>query len=242
MAVSASEWTASASIALEPENAKPINFAKYAARIFSIQNLRPSFDDLSIEPYKSIAFEIYEEFGGKIDALFMFPTSASSLIGIAKGFLHLMDVSRELETAPRIVAVQTGAITSIASKLKDSSEPASAPQNGASQQKSAAGALGVKVTRRTKDAVEIIKRLNGAGVIVSPQEIAAADAILRRHGIITSEEGAASFAGVMRLKELKNVVCLLTGRKYEESEEIPGGNLFYAESYTDVKKIGGKLL
>jgi threonine synthase len=211
---------------------KPINFAKYAARIFNIQNLRPSHDDLSIEPYKSIAFELFDEFSDDIDAVFIFPTSASSLIGTARGYLQLRDELGVLKRAPKIIAVQTGGITSIAEQFVKKTGEAGT---------SAAGALGVKVTRRTEEAVEIIKKLAGTAVIVSSDEISEADAILKRYGIITSEEGAASFAGAIKLHDYKNVVCILSGREYKETEKEVEGSVFYADSYTDVRNIIKKL-
>jgi threonine synthase len=212
--------------------AKPINFAKYAARIFDIPNLRPSYDDLSIEPYQSIAFELYDEFSDSIDAVFMFPTSASSLIGTAKGYLKLKEEGR-LKNAPKVIAVQTGDITSIAGHF------VSKVPHGAV---SLAGALGVKSTRRTDEAVSHIKKLGGTSIIVSPDEIKRADELLRRHGIITSKEGAASFAGAIRLNDLKTCVCILSGRAYEETDEDVSGVAYHAKSYTDVKDIVGKIV
>ena len=213
---------------------KPINFAKYAARIFDIPNLRPSHDDLSIEPYKSIAFEIFEELGESVDAVFVFPTSASSLIGIAKGFIQLTDSLHEMKKPPKVIAVQTGEITSIAKEFAGET-------GAATKEAQVAGALGVKTTRRTNEAVETIRRVGGSGVIVSADEIRRADDILRSHGITTSIEGAANFAGVIRMGDIKNAVCLLTGRDYPETVETVDGNTFHAESYTDIKNIVEKI-
>ena len=222
--------------------AKPINFAKYAARIFDIPNLRPSYDDLSIEPYKSIAFEIFEEFGEEIDAVFMFPTSASSLIGTARGFLQIKDKLGNIIKIPKIIAVQTGEITSIADKFC-SAELYESKNDMKKRRKISLipGALGVKTTRRTKEAVELIKKTEGAGIIVSLEEIAKADAILKRYDIFTSKEGAATLAGAIKLRDPRNVICLLTGRDYKETNKDVDGDAFYAESYTDVRNIVDEL-
>ncbi|MFC1856356.1 pyridoxal-phosphate dependent enzyme [Thermodesulfobacteriota bacterium] len=215
---------------------KPINFAKYASRIFDIPNLRPSHDDLSIEPYKSIAFELFDEFDDKIDAVFMFPTSASSLIGMVKGYLQLRDELALIKSVPKVIAVQTGNITSIARSFCE---------DAAGEDVSVAGALGVKVTARTKEAVEHIRALGGSAIIVSADDIREADSILRDAGIVTSMEGAACVAGAKRLKEYKNVVCILSGRVYDEAKggDATAGTCaeYYAESYSDVKNIVERL-
>jgi len=217
---------------------KPINFAKYAAKIFDIPNLRPSFDDLSIEPYQSIAFELYDEFKKSIDAVFMFPTSASSLIGTIKGYNKLVE-SRSLKIPPKVIAVQTGNITSIASELADSNFVSSTHPNREASR--CPGALGVKSTRRTEEAVDMIKSVNGNGIIVTQNEIERADAILQRHGIVTSMEGAATLAGAIRMEDVKNAVCILSGRRYKDNDDAVYGEVYHAESYSDVKEIVGKL-
>ncbi len=210
---------------------KPINFAKYASRVFNIPNLRPSTDDLSIEPYKSIAFELYEEFDRAIDAVFIFPTSASSLIGIARGFVQLKDGLGELDTVPKIIAVQTGAITSIARQFITGDDRAMGAGTGI------AGALGVKSTSRAGEAVECIRRSGGGAVIVSADEIVKADSLLRRFGIATSMEGAANLAGVIKSPEYNNVVCLLTGREYHETKADAAHEGVYLNCYSDVREM-----
>lgn len=211
--------------------AKPINFANYASKIFSIPNLRPSTDDLSIEPYKSIAFEIYEEFGDSIDALCVFPTSASSLIGVARGFLQMQGELGDMKRIPKIVAVQTGDIVSIAKSFYNSTP------SGFAESAGVAGALGVKTTGRTIEAVDIIKKTGGTGIIVSDNEILSADEILKRYGISTSMEGAATFAGAQKLKDARTIVCLLTGREYQDTDDDGHGNVYHAENYTEIKEI-----
>ncbi len=218
---------------------KPINFAKYAARIFNIQNLRPSFDDLSIEPYKSIAFEIFEKYAEDIDAVFMFPTSASSLIGTAKGFLQLKEELGATKKLPALVAVQTGDITSIAEHF---TKPEDDRTSDHKAEGTSPGALGVKVTRRTKEAVELINQMNGSGVIVTPKEIEAAAEMLKSVAVSTSKEGAATLAGALKSRGYKKIVCVLTGKEYTEAAKEILGNTYYAESYTDVKNIVRSLI
>jgi len=213
-------------------SAKPINFAKYASRKFDIPNLRPSHDDLSVEPYKSIAFELYDEFKDEVDAVFMFPTSASSLIGVAKGYIQLRDELGLLAHPPKVVAVQTGSITSIAKQFGVSSDIS---------EESRAGRLGVKVTRRTKEAVAHIKKLNGTALTVTTDEIEKAHGILNRYGIVTSMEGCATLAGAIKMPEIENIVCILSGKAYAITEHDVLGNEYFAESYTDVVDIVGKI-
>ena len=192
---------------------RAINAAKQVANKYGLVNLRPSTNELSIEGFKSIAFEIYEKLGDA-DAIFTFVTSASSLVGIGRAFRILRDEFGV--RMPQLHAVQAGQITSIAGHFDRAPQPSG---------RSIVGDLGVKMTRRTEEAIALIEESGGSGWVVSDEEIRASFAWLNRRGIDTSPEGAAALAGTFkaaRKLSLGRAVCLLTGhasgRPLEERE------------------------
>jgi len=192
---------------------RAINFAKYFADKYRLINLRPSTNELAPEGFKSIAFEIFEKIG-EIEAIFMFTSSASSLVGIGRAYLTLRDELKLIDKLPELHSVQAGMITSIASKFDKLEESDKGPG------RSIIGDLGVKKTRRAKEAIELIKASCGSGWIVSDEMILEASALLSENGIDTSWEGAAALAGVRRACEtrsFKRVVCLLTGHPSQRS-------------------------
>ncbi len=214
---------------------KPINFANYVSRIFEIVNLRPSLDDTSLEGFKSLAFELYEK-EIEVDAIFLMPLSASTLVGMGRGFFELQE-KFGLKKIPQIHAVQTGAITSIAGGPGEESP--------GKKETGLAGRLGVKNTGRKKEAAETMETTGGKGWIVDNEEIYRAISRLNDHGIDTSPEGAAVFAGALKAKEqlpLKNILCLLTGH-HSQWERDPGGetSTYFVDSYQEVKSFFGAI-
>ncbi|MDI6792782.1 MAG: pyridoxal-phosphate dependent enzyme [bacterium] len=228
---------------------KPINMARYAARHFNLVNLRPSVDDASIEGFKSIGFEIHEK-GLEPEAIFVFPTSGSSLLGIGRAFLELKEKYGRSGQIPQIHAVQSGKITSVVKDfVEDSLNTAtcSAKSRGcpdSEEEESLAGYLGVKNTPRKEEILKMIRLTGGRGWWVSSGEILEAISLLNHYGINTSAEGAANFAGVIkavRESGLKKVLCLLTGHysQWERKERRDSASTYKVEQYRQVKELIG---
>ncbi|MEW5768712.1 MAG: pyridoxal-phosphate dependent enzyme [bacterium] len=210
---------------------KPINMARYTARHFNLVNLRPSVDDASIEGFKSIAFEIYEK-GLDPEAVFVFPTSGSSLLGIGRGFIDLKEKYGQIGKLPQIHAVQSGKVASVVKEFV---------KDGREEEETLAGCLGVKNTPRKEEIVKMIRLTKGQGWWVSSEEILKASSLLSHYGINTSAEGAANFAGVIKAtsqRKLKKVLCLLTGHYSQWERKRKDRVTFYeVEHYRQVKEL-----
>lgn len=220
---------------------KPINMARYAARHFDLVNLRPSVDDASIEGFKSIAFEIYEK-GLDPEAIFVFPTSGSSLIGIGRGFIDLKEKYGQIAKLPQIHAVQSGKITSVVKDFSPDNRAQSTEHRPVKEEEETlAGYLGVKNTPRKEEIVKMIRLTKGKGWWVSSEEILEASSLLNHYGITTSAEGAANFAGVIkaaRERNVKKVLCLLTGHYSQWERKMEDIGTFYqVEHYRQVKEL-----
>ncbi len=222
---------------------RAIRLANYLAAKYKVENLRPSANDSSIEGFKAIAFEIFEDLG-EVDAIFTFVTSGSSFVGIGRAYQYLLE-NKEIEKMPRLYAVQSGDVFSVAGEFSDfclsskhTSGNFSSPlfQRGNYQ----AGKLGIKNTRRKKEILELIKLSGGSGIYVNEDETEKAKKILENNKIFTSPEGCASFAGVMKVSEknkFDKVVCILSGKLRDKIGEIDGSGIYEAESFGEVDEI-----
>ncbi len=193
---------------------RAIRLANYLAAKYKIENLRPSMNDSSIEGFKSITFEIFENLG-EVDAIFTYVTSGSSFVGIGRAYKYLLE-NKEIKKMPKLFAVQGDKKFSIAGKL------------------------GIKSTRRGKEILELIKLSDASEICVSNNEILAAKDILEKDDIYTSLEGCASFAGIInatKKNKFNKVVCVLSGKLREEVSEIDESKIYEAESFKEVDEV-----
>ena len=219
---------------------RAIRLANYLSAKYKIENLRPSVNDSSLEGFKAIAFEVFESLG-EADAIFTFVTSGSSFVGIGRAYQYLLK-NKEIEKIPRLYAVQSGDIFSVA-------QPPPAPPYQGGREKTLScqrrdiispGKLGIKNTRRKKEILELIKLSGGSGVYVNEDEIEKAKNILENNKIYTSLEGCASFAGVMKASgknKFDKVVCVLSGKLRDKVSKINESEIYEVESFGEVDKI-----
>lgn len=228
-------------------SAKPRNLARYAARVFGLSNLTPSFDDLSIEGFKSIACELHMEVPDA-DHFFSFVTSGSSFIGVAR-------MARTLGWSPSLHAVGAGAAARLAGALdpRFSSEPPPPSR--------LAGLLGIDRSPRAEEAGDHMRRTGGRGWVQSDDEIRVWHAALRDAGVDTSAEGAACVAAVARARREGiildgcSVVVLLTGHASqwneaaarETSDKSSDGSRaaadsYHINSYVDLRRLLTRLV
>ena len=206
---------------------KAIKLANYLSAKYKIENLRPSINDSSIEGFKSIAFEIFENLG-KVGAIFTFVTSGSSFVGIGRAYQCLLK-NNEIKKMPALYAVQSGNIFSVAGEFGEV----------------AAGSnpfhfLGAKNTRRKEEIMKLINLSGGSGIYAEENEISQAGDILKNNGILTSPEGQASLAGVIKAGEKNNfnkVVCILSGKARREGGKINEEKIYRAESFEEIDEI-----
>ncbi|MCK5465949.1 pyridoxal-phosphate dependent enzyme [Candidatus Parcubacteria bacterium] len=221
---------------------RAIRLANYLAAKHKIENLRPSVNNSSVEGFKSIAFEIFENLG-EVDAIFTFVTSGSSFVGMGRAYRYLLK-NKEIKKMPRLYAVQSGDIFSIAKLSLRGARVSVASEKATKQSRiytqNIPGMFGIKNTRRKKEILEIIKLSGGNGIYVNDSEVQDAKNILEENKIYTSPEGCASFAGVMKVdKENKfnKAVCILSGKLREKINIINESKIFEAENFGDVDKI-----
>ncbi|MDD3006750.1 MAG: pyridoxal-phosphate dependent enzyme [Candidatus Pacebacteria bacterium] len=221
------------------KSSRAIRFANYVAAKYKMPNLRPSMDDDSIEGFKSMAFEIADKVGD-VDAVFTFVTSGSSFIGMYRGFERYFREGK-IEGIPKMYAVQSGEIFSIAEEFEENAEAIAARcsvEKAKTEVK--AGQLGVKNTQRKSEILDIIKKTGGGGIYVSAADVETAQEFLGKREIKTSLEGCASFAGFVKKHSTENfqeAVCIFSGKSRKDKKEIDEENIFRAESLDEADDI-----
>lgn len=216
------------------ESKRAIRLANYLSAKYKIENLRPSVSDSSIEGFKSIAFEVFENLG-EVDAIFTFVTSGSSFVGIGRAYRYLYE-NKEINKLPKLFAVQGGNIFSVTEEFKNKLDN----EGDTSTRRLQAGRFGAKNTRRKKEIINLIKSSGGRGIYINDNEVARAKNILKNNNIHTSLEGCASFAGALKInKEDKfdKIVCVLSGKARGKINEINENKIYKAESFDEVDGI-----
>ena len=204
---------------------KPLNFARYASRVFGLTNLRGTKDPIASIGYRTIAAEVH---GTKepIAALFTFSSSGISLQGMADGF-------RILGASPELWAVQSGECIGIVRAIQpDTPADPTSP----------AGRLGIKTPPGAGELAKQLLATGGGAVAVDGSEVMLWQARLHPACVKTSPEGGAVLAGIARAEGLEgaSVVAVMTGKaqtieSLDQNQSI--SNPKWVESYLEVREL-----
>jgi threonine synthase len=207
----------------------PIRFARYIEKVYGIPNLRPSTSPIAAEGYQSLGYELIES-GTPVEALFLYASSASTLVGIAQALFTYAEANPGYRP-PQLHAVQAGLVNSLAVEWGLVTGEA---------ERSIVGDLGAKKTKRTAQALDYIRRSGGEVWYVGDGEILAALELLNKTGIDTSYEGAAALAGARRAGRAGRsgpAACILTGQHYPDLDLPFSPAPLTAESFEDMDRI-----
>jgi len=163
------------------------------------------------EGTKTMAYEIAESLGWKTPDVVFCPTSAGSLlIGLYKGFIHLVE-SDVIESVPKIVAVQALQVSPIYHEFKGLSY--SPPE----RLDTVADALISTQPTRRDEMLELLRRWNGDCEVVEDHEILESVRELARLGFYVEPSSATAYAAwkcwkrERKIDEATKVVIPLTG-------------------------------
>lgn len=214
---------------------KPINFSNYTHRRYGLAQLRPSLDPKSQEGYQSIAWEIYESFQDQQtlpDAIFLFTTSGSTLLGIYKGFQLLQQLGK-IPASPSLHPVQAGPIHSLTT-ARFNTQSAYTTHT--------AGKGGAPHTPLKQRILQAVSRTRGRVWWISNGQIEEADQLLQQANIHTSWEGVAAFAAAIQALRQHLVlapVILFTGH---QEQKIPSSSpatsgLPFVQNYQELRTL-----
>ncbi|MGM0498157.1 MAG: threonine synthase [Bacteroidota bacterium] len=188
---------------------------------------------IRVEGYKLAAFELYEQFHGKVPDYIAVPTSACGHIrGIFKGFRELKEAGY-IQTLPKMIVVQAENNAPIVKAIQEGKEDVIPFENF----HTIAEAITTGNPMGGKEIVHKAKKYNWLAEAVSEEEIKEAHQRLAQSGLFVEPASATTLQAVKKLKtqgKIKNnahVVLMLTGsglkdvsvfNEYDfETDEVP---------------------
>ncbi|MGB0033895.1 MAG: pyridoxal-phosphate dependent enzyme, partial [Candidatus Acidiferrales bacterium] len=175
-----------------------------------------------IEGKKTMGFELWEQFDGKLPDVIIYPTGGGvGLIGMCKAFDELQALGWIGTERPRMVAVQAKGCAPIIEAFKSGAETAAFWENAATI------ASGLRVPKALGDflVLEGIRKTQGTAVIATDDEmLMAGRGLAAQEGIFAAPEGAATVVAARKLalekwiKPQESVVLFNTGCGYKYSE------------------------
>ncbi|HLY28307.1 MAG TPA: threonine synthase, partial [Aggregatilineales bacterium] len=181
-----------------------------AARLAAAEADKNGWFDMSTlkEPYriegkKTMGLELAQDFaeGGqfKLPEVIVYPTGGGvGLIGMWKAFDELEALGWLDSTRPRLVSVQSDGCAPIVKAFEQGAEHSEEWPNAST----VASGLRVPAVRGDRLILRALRETHGVAVAVSDDEILEAQWLMARlAGVFCAPEGAATYAGIVRLAE-----------------------------------------
>jgi threonine synthase len=175
-----------------------------------------------VEGKKTMGYELWEQFGGKLPDVILYPTGGGvGLIGMCKAFDEMQEMGWIGAERPRMVAVQAEGCAPIVRAWEAHQNTAQFFANAATI------ASGLRVPGPLGDLLilSMLKQTKGTAIAVSDDEMLHAGRELASlEGIFAAPEGAATVIGARKLaasgwiKREETVVLFNTGTGYKYSE------------------------
>jgi len=186
---------------------------------FEVSTLKEPY---RIEGKKTMGYELWEQFGGQLPDVIVYPTGGGvGLIGMCKAFDEMEEMGWIGGQRPRMVSVQASGCAPIVDAFEKKS-PSSEFWNNA-----ATIASGLRVPKALGDFLILadLKRTAGTAVAASDEEmLEAGKELARLEGVFAAPEGAATLVAARKLAASKwlrkgdTVVLFNTGTGYKYSE------------------------
>jgi len=175
-----------------------------------------------IEGKKTMGYELWEQFGGKLPDVILYPTGGGvGLIGMCKAFDEMQEMGWIGEGRPRMVAVQAEGCAPIVKAWEAHENSAAFFQNAATI------ASGLRVPGPLGDLLilSMLRQTKGTALTVTDEEMLKAGRELASlEGIFAAPEGAATVIAARKLaasgwiKPHESVVLFNTGTGYKYTE------------------------
>src|SRR5712664_1219401 len=175
-----------------------------------------------VEGKKTMGYELWEQFGGKLPDVILYPTGGGvGLIGMCKAFDEMQEMGWIGEERPRMVAVQAKGCAPIVRAWEAHQDSAQFFQNAATI------ASGLRVPGPLGDLLmlSMLRRTKGTAIAVTDNEMLRAGSELASlEGIFAAPEGAATVAAARILalagwiQRNESVVLFNTGTGYKYAE------------------------
>lgn len=183
-----------------------------ACERFGWYNRNTGYNPYLVEGKKTVGMEIAEQLGWEPPDTILVPTGDGCIIsGVYRGFEDLLKLGL-VARIPRLIAVQAAGSPALARALEGDGIVR------ACEAATIADGISVGLPRNGAMAVRCVRASSGFGVLVSDEEILAAEkALASLTGVFAEPSAAASYAGLLRLlaegkvDRDERVVLLITG-------------------------------
>lgn len=179
-------------------------------RVKKIYNRNTAVNPYLLEGKKTVALEIWEDFGGRCPDYVFVPVGDGCIIsGVYKGFSDLQQLGW-IERIPKIVGVQAEGSSAIARAWNEGLDRC-LPSSG----KTVADSISVSIPRDQIKALRAVRRSDGAFIVVTDEEILVAQrSLAMKTGVFAEPAASASFAGYVKaveqdLVDQGKLVCLI---------------------------------
>lgn len=195
---------------------RAINTAKHIARELGYPNLRPSVHDDALIGYSTLGDELAML---DVDAVVLFATSGATAVAVA---------DQLAARHPGAVAVHFVQGEGNAALADPDSQVSDQSARGA-----AAGRLGVRHSRRSRQLLAAIAGTGGSGHVVSAERVAEARLALLAEDIEVSDESAANYAVALELAATgARVACVISGAP-PTAATVPPARMLHADDEHD---------
>jgi threonine synthase len=187
------------------------------------------------EGYKTIAYEIFQQLGGRVPAAVFVPTAYAELLyGIWLGFRELRDIGRA-GPAPQLYACEPAAGAPLREALLRNIPVALVEEKPTA-------AYSIVVAANSYRGVLAIQESEGEALALSDEEMLAAQAVLARQGLWAELSGAAGLAGLKQAVDKGvrfdgPVVCLMTSTGFKDQGSTPPKLPAVPPTFEDVRQI-----
>lgn len=155
-----------------------------------------------VEGKKTMGLEIAEQCGWELPDVIVYPTGGGSgIIGLWKAFNELQALGLIEARLPRLVSVQEEGCRPIVDAMANGPSPS---ESGTECTASPTG-MRVPLPPDLDLLVSILRRTGGEAIAVGKDEIRFAQQAMGRCGISSSPEGAATLAGLLKLRESNRI-------------------------------------
>ncbi len=172
------------------------------------------------EGMRTVSYEIAEDFDWKPPDYVFLPCSAGTLLlGVVRGFKHLLDSNMISET-PTIVAAQSEQVSPVYHAVKN------LPYEPPSKVDSVADALASVRPTRLKEMVEVLKLCRGEAEIASDAETLQGRKELSKRGFYVEPSSAVAYACYAkwrragRIKDGEKTVVILSGAGFKSELQV----------------------
>lgn len=182
-------------------------------------NRNTAYNPLTIEGKKTVGLEIFAQNGCKVPDAILIPVGDGVIISaVYKAFTDLMR-AKMTSTMPRLICIQSEKSDAIHNYIQTGIFRA------AKKPKTIADSISVSVPSNAHMAKHAVEKTNGFSLLVSDDEILAAQALLARQtGIFAEPAAASTLAGLNIIRKQKmlpfhsQIVLLITGHGLKDTK------------------------